>query len=128
MSDFNPEDYRVLIVDDDSGIRRMLSLALDDEGYVVETAESGSEALEKLAAEPASLIISDVRMPGGDGVYLLDEVRKHDTYTPIFILMSGFTDVTPEEALDRGANRFFHKPYKLEELLDAIEDFLTSQQ
>jgi DNA-binding response OmpR family regulator len=114
---------RILLVDDDAGIRQMLGIALEDEGYSVIAAESGNQALALLEEHPVDLIISDVRMPDGDGAYLLDTVRKRSEL-PLFILMSGFTDITEEDALQRGADAFFHKPYRLEELLDAIESRL----
>ncbi len=115
---------RIMIVDDDEGIRDILGEALEDEGYRVITAHSGRHALEILADELVDLVISDVRMPNGDGGYLLDQVRARDSEKPPIILMSGFSNMTRTEAMDRGANAFFHKPYRLEELLEAIESRL----
>lgn len=116
--------HHVMIVDDDAGIRDMLGLALEDEGFTVTTAESGERALAILRDTPVDLIISDVRMPHGDGTFLLDAVRRVNPRVPVFILMSGFTDLTESEALARGADAFFHKPYRLEELLEALEQHL----
>lgn len=113
--------HNILLVDDDAGIREMLGLALEDEGYRVIAADSGRQALELLAQNPVKLIISDVRMPNGDGGYLLDAVRRMEPEVPVFIMMSGFSEMTEQEALNRGADAFFHKPYRLEELLDELE-------
>lgn len=113
--------HNLLLVDDDAGIRDMLGLALEDEGYEILTAASGKEALEILEQHPVNLIISDVRMPDGDGSFLLDAVRRMNPKVPLFIMMSGFSDITEQDALDRGADAFFHKPYRLEELLDELE-------
>ena len=112
---------RIMIVDDDDGIRDILGEALEDQGYRVITADSGCEALEILNEETVDLVISDVRMPDGDGGYLLDQVKAREPDRPPIILMSGFSHMTRSEAMGRGANDFFHKPCRLDELLDAIE-------
>lgn len=111
----------LLLVDDDAGIRDMLGLALEEEGYHVLLADSGKQALEMLQQHPIELVISDVRMPNGDGGYLLDAVRRLDANVPVFIMMSGFSEMNERDALNRGADAFFHKPYRLEELLDELE-------
>ena len=115
---------RIMIVDDDEGIRDILGEALEEEGYEVIAACSGTHALDILADEQVDLVVSDVRMPNGDGGYLLDQVRAQDRDQPPIILMSGFSNMTRSEAMDRGANGFFHKPYRLDELLEAIESRL----
>ena len=125
MSNARPDNYRLMLVDDDSGIRSTLKLVFEDEGYEVYNAESGSEALELIAENPVDVVVSDMHMPDGDGLYLLDRVRGTDCEISGFILMSGFDDVSPEEARARGADRFFHKPCKVEELLHAIKELLA---
>lgn len=113
--------HNLLLVDDDAGIRDMLGLALEEEGYHILLADSGRQALEMLQQHPIDLIISDVRMPNGDGGYLLDAVRALDASVPVFIMMSGFSEMNAQDALNRGADAFFYKPYRLEELLDELE-------
>jgi CheY-like chemotaxis protein len=77
---------RVLVVDDDQGIRKAFSLSLEDTGYVVETAESGEKALELLQIHPCHLILLDLKMPGMDGIETLREIRKKDPETPVYIV------------------------------------------
>ncbi len=125
MSDHRPHNFRLMLVDDDNGIRSTLSLVLRDEGYKVCNAESGAQALRLMAQQPVDLVVSDMHMPDGDGLFLLESIRNSDCQISGFILMSGFNDVSPEEARSRGADRFFRKPCKVEELLTAIREILT---
>lgn len=117
-------DYRLLVVDDDVALLETLTECLEDEGYAVAGAKSGNEALEVIAGGYIDLVLSDVRMPNGDGYYLLDSVRREDPSIP-FIFMTGFSDRSAEEALRLGANAYFEKPVQLEQLLDSIEEQLT---
>jgi DNA-binding NtrC family response regulator len=117
----------ILVVDDDAGTRGALKNALADEGYAVETAANGDEAWEYLGEHEADVVISDVRMRNGDGLSLLDKVRSNKPENPLFFLMSGYSDVSPSEAIAHGANAYFHKPCWLSDMLDAIEDALGNR-
>ncbi len=114
----------VLVVDDDSSTRGALGHALGDEGYDVSTAASGDEAWEYFTQFSPDVVISDVRMRHGDGVTLLERVRNVDDKSPVFILMSGFSDISPGDALAKGANAYFSKPCWLADLLDVVEESL----
>lgn len=116
--------YRLLVVDDDIALLETLTECLQDEGYGVAGAKSGNEALEVISGGYIDLVLSDVRMPDGDGYYLLDSVRREDPAIP-FIFMTGFSDRSAEEALRLGASAYFEKPVQLEQLLDTIEEELT---
>ena len=79
---------RVLIVDDEPGLRQSLGLLLTDAGFEVVAESDGRRALERASQEPFDLIFSDVVMPGKDGLQLLEEIKKNGTTTPV-IMMSG---------------------------------------
>jgi DNA-binding NtrC family response regulator len=117
--------YRILIVDDDNSILEELGELLEMEDYIVSVASSGNAALEVLAAGPIDLLLSDIRMPDGDGEYLLTAVRKQDPSIP-FIFMTGHSDLIEREALEKGANAYLHKPLNVETLLTVMEEELAS--
>jgi len=115
---------RVLIADDELSLRKVLASALKREGYDVVTVKSGEEALEVLEAslspdtgEPFSLVISDVRMPGLDGMTLLSRIKKRFKDLPVVMLTAHGTVDLAVTALKQGAFDFITKPYERDELL-----------
>lgn len=114
----NPK--RILIVDDEEGIRESLKEYLELEGFVVNTAACGEIALQLLNQETFDLILSDVRMPRGDGLFLLKAVKEKNPQYPTIILMSGFTDMTLQDAYHFGARGFLVKPFNPQYLLEIL--------
>jgi two-component system response regulator AtoC len=113
----NTASRRLLIVDDEEGMRHMLSLMLERHGFTVSTAADGAAALERLGAGDIDIVLSDVRMPGMDGLTLLDKLREVKSPV-IVIMMSAFVDLdTAIEALKRGAADYVSKPFKPDEVL-----------
>ncbi len=104
---------RVLVIDDEESVRDAFTDALEDMPYVVETASSGEEALEKAKSSPADLVFLDLKMPGMDGVEVLHSIRELDEAVPIYIVTafhSEFLDrlqAAEEEGL---AFQLLHKP------------------
>jgi DNA-binding NtrC family response regulator len=87
----------VLVVDDEEGIREAVSINLEVDGFKVVTASGGDEAIELLKKTKVDFIISDVRMPKGDGVSLLKYVKEHYPSLPHIVLFSGYAEVNAEE-------------------------------
>ncbi len=111
---------RVLVVDDEAGIRRIFSTALANYGFVVDTAESSAEALRFLDRGSYDAIVSDVHMPSVDGVDLLGLIRARVS-TPV-ILMSGQPSLEGKaRALAGGAFRYMIKPVMPSELRVVLE-------
>ena len=107
---------KLLIVDDEQSYRQLLTLVFEGDGHQIRTAMNGREALEMLEAEPAEVIITDVRMPDMDGIELLRHVREFHPDTG-FVLMTAFATVdTAREAFKLGADDFIQKPFDVEEL------------
>jgi two-component system response regulator PilR (NtrC family) len=107
---------KLLIVDDEQSYRQLLTLVFESDGHQIRTAINGREALEMLEAEPAEVIITDVRMPDMDGIELLRHVRESHPDTG-FVLMTAFATVdTAREAFKLGADDFIQKPFDVEEL------------
>jgi CheY-like chemotaxis protein len=110
----------ILVVDDDSDLLLMLKDLLEDQGYRVLLASDGIEALEVLDRDPVDCVISDVRMPRMTGLEMLKALRaKGQIATPV-ILTSGFSDLTPEQAIAHGALDLFAKPYDFPLLMKQV--------
>ena len=105
----------VLVVDDDPGIRRMLSLTLRSGGYDVTTACDGREALDGMSARPPDAVLLDLQMPVMDGETFLREVRLRGIETPV-IVVSG----KPGRRSTPGANAYVHKPFAPDDVLRVL--------
>ena len=117
----------ILIVDDEQSYRQLLSLVFESDGHVVRTAMNGRQALETLQAEPADVIVSDVKMPDIDGIEMLRAVRENQPDLGV-ILMTAFASVeTAREAFKLGADDFIQKPFNNEELKVIVKRTLEKQ-
>jgi len=116
----------ILVVDDEMGIRELLSEILGDEGHVVETAENAQRAREMRAESRPDLVLLDIWMPDTDGVTLLKEWQRDGLLTMPVIMMSGHATIdTAVEATRIGALNFLEKPISLQKLLKAVQQGLT---
>jgi len=115
-------DARILIVEDEEVARNALAELLRDEGYLVETADGGGPALAMVAEDPPDLVISDVRMPRGDGLDLVRNLRARPATARIpVMLVSACAEADRRiTGLDLGADDFVSKPVDLDELLARI--------
>lgn len=112
---------KVLLVDDEEGIRNVLSLTIADAGYTVRTAANGAEALDVLTDEEIPLIVSDIKMPGMDGLELLQKIKRNWPDSEI-IMITGHGDIDSAiESLRRGAADFITKPFPDDALQIALE-------
>ena len=121
------EEKRILVVDDDLSILRVFKNILEKEGYIVETAETGRDALEKIKDKKFSVCLIDVRLPDMDGTELLSKM-SNDSET-IKIIVTGFSsDELGKKAADYGADDFLVKPVKPEELIATVRDRLDTKE
>jgi two-component system, NtrC family, response regulator GlrR len=116
---------RLLVVDDDADLLRLLSMRLESAGYRVHTAGSAEAALAQLEVERPQLVISDVRLPGRDGLALFDEVRRRHPSLPVILLTAHGTIPDAVEATARGVFTYLTKPYDAKELLDKVAQALA---
>jgi len=116
---------RLLVVDDDADMLRLLSMRLNSAGYRVSTAGSAESALAKLQIERPQLVLSDVRMPGQDGMALFSEIRQRHPSLPVILLTAHGTIPDAVEATARGVFSYLTKPYDAKALLDKISQALT---
>jgi DNA-binding response OmpR family regulator len=118
----------ILVVDDDKSILRTFTRILQKNGYTIDAAETGREAIEKAEAKHYDLALVDVRLPDMDGTDLLAKMKNtlHDT---IKIMITGFPSLESGiKALDEGADAYLVKPVKPEELLMLIEEKLKNKE
>jgi DNA-binding NtrC family response regulator len=116
----------ILVVDDEMGIRELLSEILGDEGHVVTAAENAQQARDVRAAGAPDLVLLDIWMPDTDGVTLLKEWQRDGLLTMPVIMMSGHATIdTAVEATRIGALNFLEKPISLQKLLKAVQQGLT---
>lgn len=128
MEAIPPPPPRVLIVDDDESVRDVISVLLREEGYHCAVASDADMALELAEAEDTPLVISDMKMPGKDGLWLLEAFRDKHPDTSV-IMLTGYGDT--EQAVDclrRGAVDYLLKPPKLTDLIRSIERALAKRR
>jgi two-component system KDP operon response regulator KdpE len=113
------EPARILIVDDEAQIVRVLSMACTAQGYRVQSARDGEAALTVLKSWAADLVITDLSMPNMDGVELCRAIRKNSS-VPILVLSVRNQEKTKVEALDAGADDYVTKPFQIDELLARV--------
>jgi DNA-binding NtrC family response regulator len=119
----------ILVVDDEMGIRELLSEILSDEGHVVQTAENARQARQARLAAAPDLVLLDIWMPDTDGVTLLKEWQREGLLTMPVIMMSGHATIdTAVEATRIGALNFLEKPIALQKLLKAVQQGLMRGQ
>ncbi|WP_305806036.1 response regulator, partial [Stenotrophomonas sp. YIM B06876] len=116
MADTPASAQSVWVVDDDRSVRFVLSAALREAGYAVDGFDSAAAVLQALAQRPPpDLLFTDVRMPGDDGLVLLDKLKAAQPQLPV-IVMSAYTDVASTAGAFRGgAHEFLSKPFDLDD-------------
>jgi CheY-like chemotaxis protein len=118
----------LLVVDDEADLREIVASELEFMGAKVFQAENVSAAKMLLQSENIDLIVSDIRMPGGTGVDLLSFVKNENINVPPIILITGFADISIEDALNLGAEALLSKPFKLETLIQMAIKFTSSEE
>jgi two-component system NtrC family response regulator len=119
---------KILVIDDDESLRRVLEYNLAQEGYAVLTASSGEQGLDLLRKEGADLVVTDVRMPGMDGLQVLEGVRKVDPNVQVIILTAFGTIEMAVEAMKAGAFHYISKPFNRDELKLTIKKALQLKE
>lgn len=113
--------HRVLVIEDDRDIARLLALHLGDEGYSVTVAFDGEAGLREALAKPFDIIILDLILPGMDGLEVCRRVRSRPDYAPVLMLTAKSTDVDRIVGLEMGADDYLVKPFNVRELLARVK-------
>src|SRR5579863_7548453 len=119
---------RVLVIDDEPDIRESLEALLTSENYNVQLASNAAEGLKRLEGTPFDLVLLDLMMPDKSGMQVLEEIRMRDRETPIFLITAYGSIEVAVNALKRGANDYFSKPWDNEKLLIEIERMISKRQ
>ncbi|KJH69473.1 response regulator [Aliterella atlantica] len=116
---------RILVVDDLPDNCFLLQTILESEGYSVEVADSGHAALESIASHPPDLVLFDIMMPGMNGFEVTRRLRQNPAlpFIPI-LLVTGYSEPTPADGFDVGADGFIRKPIDFDDLLHQIQTIL----
>ncbi|MGD2269567.1 MAG: response regulator [Desulfobacterales bacterium] len=122
---------KILVIDDEEPTLFMFRLFLDAYGYSVFTAEKGSDGLEIFKREKPAIVLTDIKMPGIDGLAVLQQIKEMDPNTQVIVITGhGDTDLA-QKALESGAVGFIHKPINkevLDEALKRAEERLQSEK
>jgi CheY-like chemotaxis protein len=115
----------ILVVDDENDLRDIVASEFDFMGAKVFQAENISVAQRLFHENKIDLIVSDIRMPGGTGIDLLNHLKQNNVDEPPVILITGFADITVEDAFDKGAEALMNKPFKLDDLIQQAVRFTS---
>jgi len=115
----------ILVVDDDEGVRRVLSRWTEDLGYRVRAAADADQAMAAMQDSPVDVALCDVRMPGRDGIWLVDQLLRSYPNTSI-VLATGLVELDPALTLRAGVVGYIVKPFNRTELDDVIQRGLAA--
>ena len=117
----------VLVADDDEAVRELVATILEEEGYAVRTAASGSEALSVARQEQPAVVLMDVNMPGLDGLSACRRLRADERLAALPVVLMSSQPIPGDELRRCRADNFLPKPFDITELVDEVERCLGSQ-
>lgn len=123
-----PKDVTILVVDDEAGLRKALAFDFKRRGFNVLDAGCGNDAFEIVRNNRIHVVLSDVRMPNGDGIELLDKIKAIDPEIPVVMFITGFADLSLEDAYNKGADAVFSKPFDRKEVIATVIKAIKSKE
>jgi DNA-binding NtrC family response regulator len=122
------DDMKILVVDDEEGARELFNTILTDEGYEVTLANNGQDALSRMKGDTYDLVVTDIKMPGMDGLQLLQEIRKTGSQADV-IMVTAYGEVESYlKAMSLGAAEYINKPIRIKELKRIVQKVLTERK
>jgi DNA-binding response OmpR family regulator len=121
----------VLIVEDEDFLIRTLEDNLVSEGYTVDVARNGEEAIKKIEKKKPNIVLLDILMPKKDGFYVLGEIKKNPEWKliPVIVLSNLGEDITIKKALEMGADDYFVKSqHPIQEIIEKLKDYLEGRK
>ncbi|GAB3229070.1 response regulator transcription factor [Algoriphagus aestuariicola] len=119
---------KILVIEDDPNINQLLSLHLQDAGYLVEVMDHGRNGFEKACSGEYDLFILDVMLPEMDGFTICQKLRALDIFTPILMLTAKSEEIDKVVGLESGADDYLTKPFKIREFLARVKAILRRQE
>jgi len=117
---------KILLVDDDPHMQRLISIFLKKRPYEIDKAGNGRVALRKIETQTYDLIISDLQMPETDGIELIGRIRRQKCTTPVILISAYGLDSIAEKAIEEGASSVLSKPFEAAELIQTIDKILQN--
>jgi CheY-like chemotaxis protein len=117
---------KFLVVDDEPDLREILRDELEFAGATLSEAENGVIAFDLATKSPFDAVISDIRMPGGDGMTLAKKLKEQSGHRPVVFMVTGFADFTPSEAYELGVEGFIYKPFNLGPVIENLSRALEA--
>jgi DNA-binding NtrC family response regulator len=118
---------RILIIDDDENIRKVLQTILEDEGYIVDAADTAKKGIERSEKAFYNLALIDVRLPDMEGIELLSKLRNTKPKMRKIVVTGYPTLQNAISAVNKGADAYVMKPFEVEKILETIKDQLKKQ-
>jgi CheY-like chemotaxis protein len=119
--------YAILVVDDEIILRDVIVFDLKKKGFSVFSADNGEAAFEILKLNQIHLVISDIRMPGGGGIVLIDKIRSAFSDPPAVIFITGYSEASERECLAKGAWCVIQKPFQRKAFMQSVFDALGAE-
>jgi DNA-binding NtrC family response regulator len=119
---------KILVVDDEQSMTQFLSIVLRKEGYLVTAVNNGRDALEKVKGEGYDVVITDIKMPGMDGIQLLHQIKKHDPSLPVVIMTAYASQQSAIDAVNHGAFQYLIKNAKNDEIKLVVRNALEMRK
>jgi CheY-like chemotaxis protein len=113
---------KILIVDDEIELLKMIADEFASRGHAVTTATNGNEAIAKIQSSLPEVVLCDYKMPNGNGLDVLNFVKGLGKNKPTFFFISGHSELTPEQCIASGARNFFAKPFDIDEMVTQVEN------
>jgi len=122
------QQERILIVDDEPAVRKLITRILSKEGYQCEEADSGAQVLDRLRSNKTELVILDIRMPGKSGIELLPEIKACHPNTAVIMVTAVVEIPSAVQCMKLGAEDYICKPFKTDELALTVEKTLQRRK
>ncbi len=119
---------RVLVVEDEKDLCELIASEIESHSTESLLAFDGETALEILSSNSVDLVITDIRMPGMDGIDLMQKIKERFGDKVTILAMTGFSDKNPAEIISAGAKELYKKPYDLNKLFEDVEKLLGSKE
>lgn len=118
-------EHKLLIVDDEQSIADILCETFADEDIPTHAFYCGNDAIDYLQNNQVKLVLSDIQMPNGSGIDILEYIQKMDS-PPKIMMMTGYTEYSKDELMSKGALEVFSKPVDLENLIERVSKIVES--
>ena len=121
-------EIRVLVVDDNEFMRKMVAIILSKHGYQYELVNNGVEAIQRIREKRFDAVVTDIEMPEMDGITLTRELSRHFSDLPVLIMTSHSDDDYQETAIRAGAKQFLSKPFGVSDLITRLHRMLPDDK